>query len=163
MTRRFCLAIIFAIFARSMMAQSIPSELWGTWAVRRDLPARTISCWNEAQARAIFGTKIVYRDDSFQWKDRITKHPTVDVSVITANQFQEDNSGHGSNSSQVNFDQLGIKTPTVRQITIDHPGVRSDLPEEPDEIPGDVVLLKDRDTIIFSVCNVYFEAKRVGP
>jgi hypothetical protein len=28
-------------------------------------------------------------------------------------------------------------------------------------IPGDVVLLKDGNTIIFSLCNVYFEAERV--
>jgi hypothetical protein len=29
------------------------------------------------------------------------------------------------------------------------------------EIPGDSVLVKDANTIIFSVCNTYFEAKRI--
>ena len=31
------------------------------------------------------------------------------------------------------------------------------------EIPGDEVLLKNNDTIVFSVCSLYFEAKRLSP
>jgi hypothetical protein len=151
MTRIFHLTIIFATFVTSAMAQTIPSELWGIWVVRRELPTSTISCWGE----------IEYSADSFRWKDKIARHPTADVSVVTAKQFHDENSGQGANSSQVSFGQLGIKADTAKQVTINHPGVTSELPSEPSEIPGDVVLLKNHNTIVFSVCNVYFEAKRV--
>jgi len=57
---------------------------------------------------------------------------------------------------------LGVKAATVKQVVINHPGTTSELPSEPSEIPGDDVLLKNHDTIIFSICNVYFEAKRVA-
>jgi hypothetical protein len=46
-------------------------------------------------------------------------------------------------------------------VAINHPGTTSELPAEPSEIPGDIVLLKSHNTIIFSICNVYFEAKRL--
>jgi hypothetical protein len=161
MTRMFYLTIILATFATTAMAQAIPSELWGTWVVRRELPTSTISCWGETEARAIIGTEIEYGADSFRWKDKITRHPTADVSVLTAKQFHDENSGQGANSSQVSFDQLGIKGSTAKQVTINHPGATSKLPGEPSEIPGDVVLLKSHNTIVSSVCNVYFEAKRV--
>jgi hypothetical protein len=161
MTRMFYLSIIFAIFATAAIAQTIPSELWGSWVIRRELPTSTITCWGENEARAIIGTEIEYGADSFQWKDKIAKRPTGDVSVVTAKQFHDENSGGGANSSQVTFGQLGITAAKAKQVTINHPGTTSELPGEPSEIPGDVVLLKNHDTIVFSVCNVYFEAKRI--
>jgi hypothetical protein len=46
------------------------------------------------------------------------------------------------------------------QISIEHPP--ASITGGTVEIPGDVALVKDQNTIIFSACNVYFEAKRVG-
>jgi hypothetical protein len=161
MTRMVCLTAIVASFATTAMAQTIPSELWGSWVVGHELPTSTISCWGEAEARTILGTEIEYSAVSFRWKDKITRNPTADVSVVTAKQFHDENSGQGANSSQVSFDQLGIQAATAKRVTINHPGATSELPGEPLEIPGDIVLLKDLNTIVFSVCNVYFEAKRV--
>ena len=161
MTRMLYTIFIFAAFATAAMAQTIPSELWGRWVIRRELPTSTITCWGETEAREIIGTEIEYSADSFRWKDKTTKHPTADVSVVTAKQFHDENSGGGANSSQVSFGQLGIKAAAAKQVTINHPGTTSELPGEPSEIPGDVVLLKNQNTIVFSVCNVYFEAKRV--
>jgi hypothetical protein len=162
MNRIFNLIIVLATFAPSALPQTIPSELWGTWVVRRELPTSTISCWGETEARALIGTEIEYRADFFRWKDKIASHPTGNVSVVTAKQFHDENSGQGANSSQVTFGQLGIKETTAKQVAINHPGTRSELPSEPSEIPGDDVLLKNHDTIIFSICNLYFEAERVA-
>ena len=89
MTRMFCQSIIFALFATIAIAQTIPSELWGRWVIRRELPTSTITCWGETEARAIIGTEIEYRADSFRWKDKIARHPTADVSVVTAKQFHD--------------------------------------------------------------------------
>gem|GEM_PF-6929173 len=55
---RFVIAILFA--ASGCFAQNIPSTIRGKWAVRRELPTRTISCWGEADAKKIIGTQIEY-------------------------------------------------------------------------------------------------------
>jgi hypothetical protein len=58
----------------------------------------------------------------------------------------------------VTFPQLGIKEEKVVQIVIRRP--TANITGATSEIPGDSILLKDKNTIIFSVCGVYFEAKR---
>jgi hypothetical protein len=155
----FYLTLALVTFATSAMTQTIPEELRGKWTIRRELPTSTISCWGESEARSIIGTEIEYTADSFQWKDDIRKNPRVDVAVVTAQQFHDENSGKGSNSSQVSFVQLGIKSASVKQVTIQHDPAK--ISDATTEIPGDVVLLKSRSTIVFSVCGVFFEANRV--
>jgi hypothetical protein len=140
-------------------AQIIPSQLWGKWRIRNEVPTSTISCWSEAEAKAIIGTEIEYAADYFRWRNVITKHPAAEVREVEAEQFRVENSGEGASSSQVSFHQLGINAPKATQVTINHPP--ADVTGGTTEIPGDKVLLADRNTIIFSVCNVYFEAKRV--
>lgn len=152
-------ALIF--FVTTISAQSIPKELWGNWVVTRELPATTISCWGEKQASGLLGTKIEYSADMFRRKDIVTRHPVAQSKIITAKQFHAENSGQGANSSQVAFPQLGIKAKEAKQISIEHPP--ASITAATTEIPGDEVLNKDNDTIIFSICNVFFEAKRVVP
>jgi hypothetical protein len=146
------------MFANSAPAQTIPKELFGRWTVLRELPATTISCWGEEEAKKLIGTEIEYSSESFRWNEVLTKNPMAEITTVTANQFHDENSGRGLNSSQVTFRQLGIKADKAMQVTIQHPGVS--IPKATGEIPGDNVLIKDKNTIIFSVCNVYFEAKR---
>ncbi|MGA7289712.1 MAG: hypothetical protein WBX02_16535, partial [Terriglobales bacterium] len=63
MKHLFCTLLL----ACSMLsAQNIPQELVGKWIVQRELPARTISCWGEKEAKAILGTEIEYTTDSFR-------------------------------------------------------------------------------------------------
>ncbi len=136
-------------------AQVIPEALRGTWRVRRMLPANTVSCWGEKDARELIGTRIEYTADSFRWKDKFISHPAVKVAVMTADEFQEEYSGSGS---FVDFARLGIRGTQSTEIRIEHPA--ADITGGSIEIPGDHVLIKDRETIVFSVCNIYFEAKR---
>ncbi len=144
-----------------LSAQNIPQELVGKWIVQRELPARTISCWGEKEAKAILGTEIEYTTDSFRWKRIVVKHPTVAVVVVSAEQFQRDNSSPSVNGSQVSFRELGINAPEMKQVSINHAPAK--IAGATTEVPGDVVLLKNRDAIVFSVCNIYFEAKRLLP
>src|SRR5580698_8954345 len=159
MKQTFFLTLILATLATSAMTQNIPEELRGKWIIRRELPASTISCWGENEARAIIGTEIEYAADSFRWQHEVGRDLTAHVAVVTAKQFHDENSGGTVNSSQVSFRQLGINAATAKQVTIDHRPAK--ITSATTEIPGDAVLLKDRNTIVFSVCNVYFEAKRV--
>ena len=150
------------LLAGSMLAaQNIPQELVGKWVIQRELSTRTISCWGEKEAKAIIGTEVEYTADSFKWKHILVKHPTVAVAVVSAEQFQRENSSANVNGSQVSFRQLGINAPEMKQVSINHPP--AEMTGATTEIPGDVVLLKNRNAIVFSVCNVYFEAKRLRP
>jgi hypothetical protein len=106
----------------------------------------------------LIGTELAYSAQSFRWKNIRTKNPTATSRTLTAPQFHDENSGGGSNSSQVTFAQLGIKTDHVLEIKISHPDAGSNGATS--EIPWDTVLSRDKSTIIFSVCNIYFEAQR---
>jgi hypothetical protein len=147
---------VFAILIASSAAKDIPVELRGKWKVTREISTSTIACWGSKEQ--LIGTEIEYSADSLRWKDRVARDPQVAVSSITAEQFHRDYSGGGAASSQVTFKQLGIRSAATTQIVLTHSDIKSinDAPE----LPGDTVLFKGKDKIVFSVCNVYFEAHR---
>jgi hypothetical protein len=159
MRHLFCSLVLLAGCVAT--AQNIPQELVGKWVIQRELPTRTISCWGEKESKAIIGSEIEYTADSFRWKHVMVKHPTVEVHVLTAEQFERENSSPSVHGSQVSFRQLGISASKTKQVSIEHPP--AEVTKATTEIPGDVLMLKNRNTIIFSVCNVYFEAKRLRP
>jgi hypothetical protein len=154
------LVILALGLGRTAVAQTIPKELCGTWTIRRELPTRAISCWGEKEAKKLIGTELEYSAQLFRWNKVMTRNPGAETTIITAQRFHDENSGGGANDSQVTFMQLGIKEEKAVQVVIRHP--HASITGATIEIPGDSVLLKDKDTIIFSVCNVYFEAKRTA-
>jgi uncharacterized protein len=138
-------------------ANPMPVELLGTWTIRKILPTQTISCWDEKQARALIGTDLEYTADSLVWKTTSTRFVNSTVTKVKAADFAADNSG---SQSSVTFKDLGITAPEVKQITIEHPDVTIDDGSKGGtmEVPGDHVMLKSPNALVFSVCNVYFEA-----
>lgn len=158
MNRTPYLVLIFLGLLSTTPAQNVPKELWGTWDVRRELPTTTITCWGEKEAKTLIGTEVEYSATLFRWQTIVTKNPTAEVISITAGKFHDENSGKGAGSSQVTFAQLGIKADKAEQVVIQHPA--GNISGTTTEIPGDTVLIKDENTIIFSVCQVFYEAKR---
>jgi len=154
-----CFPLLLMALVTSLHAQQIPQQLWGAWTVTQILPANTISCWGDKEAKAIIGTRIEYSANLFRWKTAEVKNPKATVKTYTAEQFHNEYSGGGANDSQVSFDQLGIHAHEVREVSIEHPD--ADITGGTTEIPGDKVLLKSNARIVFSVCNVYFEARRI--
>jgi uncharacterized protein YecT (DUF1311 family) len=144
--------------AAAATTNTMPAELLGSWTVVKTLPAKTISCWGESDAKELIGTQIVYGADSFQWKDSVAKNPKVTKTVVTAKDFELNNSGGGANDSSVSFKQLEIKEQRAAQFSIDH--ADANITGGTTEIPGDVVLLRDPTHLIFSVCNLYFLAEK---
>ena len=140
-------------------SQTIPEQIWGKWIVTRQIPTTTISCWGAAEAKTLLGTEIEYSAGSFRWKNVVTTYPVAEARIVNAEQFHDDNSGKGSNSSQITFRQLGIKAKQAMLISIHHPP--AEITGGTIEIPGDEVLVKNKGTIVFAACNEYFEATRV--
>jgi hypothetical protein len=138
---------------------SMPAELLGAWTIRKILPTQTISCWDEKQARGLIGTELEYKPDSLRWKTTNVRYLSSTVTTVKAEEFAADNSG---SQSSVTFKDLGITAPQVKQIAIKHPDVTIDDGSKggTTEMPGDEVMLKSPQALVFSVCNVYFEADR---
>jgi len=151
-------AVVATIFAAAQ-TQPTPKEIWGRWEVRRELPTRTISCWGESDARRIIGTQIEYSDKIFRWKQIIVNNPVADERIVTADQFRKENSSPSADGSQIDFQQLGILDRQTKEISIRHDP--ANITRATVEIPGDSVLVKNADTIVFSVCSIYFEATRI--
>ena len=158
-TKRFFPVVIGLIcLVPAASAQPIPRELWGRWIVRRDLPTHMISCWGDEEARKLLGTEIEYSGELFRWKEIVTKNPTAVTTIITARHFHDEYSGQGAGSSDVTFKEIGINAGQAKRITIRHPDAH--VSGATVEVPGDDVFVKDQNTIIFSVCSVFFEARR---
>jgi hypothetical protein len=151
-------SILFFSLSWTAHAQPIPSIVWGKWIVKRVLPTRAISCWGKKEAGGVIGTELEYSPEAFRWHQTVTKNPVTEATTIAAQQFHDEHSGGGAYDSQVTFEQLGIRKPQVVQILIHHPP--ASITGGTIDIPGDSILVKDQNTIIFSVCNVYFEARR---
>jgi hypothetical protein len=106
------------------------------------------------------GTELEYGPDGFRWKNKRVKNLGATTSTVSAKEFAEDNSGGGAIDSKVSFAQLGLRTGTVQQISIRHPDVMLGEGDGAGEMPGETVLMTAPGRMIFSVCNVYFEASR---
>lgn len=57
---------------------------------------------------------------------------------------------------------LGISTPSVERVAIQHAdiAIKGITDQGTEGVPGDNVLVKDANTLILSLCNVWFEAQR---
>ena len=87
MPKRFLVLFAGIGLVVSATAQEIPPQLRGTWVVKQELPTTAISCWGESDARKMIGTEIEYTADSFRWKDVVTNHPSMEIHVVSAEQF----------------------------------------------------------------------------
>ena len=152
------LALVSMIAASAARTGDVPETLRGTWIVKRVIPTATITCWGKPESRKLIGTRIKYSDHGFRWQDVQTDSPKITLDRLTAGQFHDQNSGGGAVDSQVSLKDLGIGTSDVTQVSFSHPDAA--ISGATNEIPGDRVLIKDRNAIAFSVCNVWFEAKR---
>jgi hypothetical protein len=151
--------LFLLMISGSARSQAVPKQIWGKWRIVREIPTRTISCWGESDAKKIIGTQLEYSDKMFRWKQITVSNPSSREKTVTVGQFHDENSSPSSNGSQVDFRQLGIAAKEAKEISIDHEP--ANITGATIEIPGDEVLVKDENTIVFSVCNLYFEAKRV--
>jgi len=137
----------------------IPQELLGKMDRSEVVVTDTVGCLDSKQAQALLGAEIEYRADSFRWKTTNVQSSGSSTNLIGAQEFAQGNSGSGSH---LDFNQLGIAASAVEQVTINHPNVKlAELSQSGSAaVPGESVLVEGPNTIIFDVCNTYFEARR---
>ena len=150
------LALVFVVAATA--SKDFPEQLVGKWIVDRVIPTRTITCWSSNESSRLIGSEVQYESHGFGWKQHHIESPDVIVEQLTGDEFHDQNSGGGAVDSQVTLKDLGIMTAGVTEVSLSHPD--ANIMEATNEIPGDRVFLKARNIIVFSVCNVWFEAKK---
>jgi hypothetical protein len=148
MKKLFYLLMVLLGVASSAPAQSLPShpDRAEKHLGALDRHSSTASPHNLVRGRSrsqkVIGTELAYSAQSFRWKDVRAKNPTATTRTLTAQQFHDENSGAGSNSSQVTLAQLGITTDHVLEIKISHPD--ASITGATSEIPGDTLLSKEK-------------------
>lgn len=152
------LGLLFALPFAALPTHQIPARLRGNWVIARLIPTRTISCWGRRQANRLLGTSVHYGTDSLTWKSYAVPHASMTTQEWTAKEFSREYCGGGPVDSCVDFHQLSIHAQRATVLSIHHPP--ANITGGTVEIPGDWVLLKNSDTIVISVCNLYFEAHR---
>jgi len=134
-----------------------PVRLQGTWRITRILPTRNVACWDEARARQLVGTTLVYRGRSMRWKGGEVSLQDAFTREVTAREFQQESSG---SDGGVDFAQLGVRSNAVTEVDLQHED--ADITGATTEVPGDTVLLAGPNRIVVSACRVYYEATRVA-
>lgn len=152
--------IFFAVVVGAVAAPlgaPVPARLQGTWRITRVLPTRNVACWDEARARQLVGTTLVYRGRSMRWKGGEVSLQDAFTREVTAREFQQESSG---SDGGVDFGQLGVRASAVTEVDLQHED--ADVTGATTEVPGDTVLLAGPNRIVVSACRVYYEATRVS-
>jgi len=152
------IAICLLFVATCANAQGIPKLIWGKWIISREIPTSGVACWGDAQAKSLLGTNLYYSSRIFRWEKTVIKNPKATEKVLNKKAFEQQYSSFEARYS-VDLRDLGIMAKKVVVISIHHPP--ENITGATTEIPGDEVFVKNKNALIFSVCGVYFEAKRV--
>jgi hypothetical protein len=155
MLRVGCGAVMLT--AVSLPAETLPSQLAGSWRITRILPTHNTACWNDEQAQPLVGSTLSYSRDAMQWRGGTVPVQGVVVRQVTEKEFRNENSG---SSGGVDFLQLGIRTRQVMEVDLQHED--ADITGATTEVPGDSILVAGPNRIIVSACGVFFEATRGG-
>jgi hypothetical protein len=147
---------------QSKTLPQVPAALIGNWSVVRRLPTFGITCWSSQDARFLLGKRFELKSESLLWQHNRVPTQSVRITTFDDESFFKANSGSGGGE---HLRELGVSSPTVQVVEIQHPDIKWKDPSGQDhyEIPGDWALLKAPNTIVVSVCNVYYEARRLPP
>lgn len=139
--------------ASSIAPAAVPARLQGSWSITRILPTSGVACFDEKQAEALVHTPLVYSAHSMRWKTAAVPLHDVFVRELTADEFQQENSGSGGS---VQLADLGIRAGIVTEVDLQHEDM--DITGATTEVPGDTVLLAAPNRIVVRACNVFYEA-----
>ena len=133
------------------MAGAMPVAVTGLWRVVRVLPTRNEACWDQAQARAVVGTTLRYREGMLTWKG--TDYPIHEAltRTLSGNDYLTE--------YKVRLGELGIRAEMVTEVDLQHED--ADVTGATTEVPGDTIVLAGPGRIVVSACGVFYEAVRV--
>ena len=150
MTRALpCLGLAFA--AAFPNPQSMPLAIRGEWRIVKILPTANVACWDNDRAKTLLNSTLRYAPGAMHWRGGEVPIPEVLTRTLTAGDFLDE--------YKVRFTELGIHTPSVTEIDLQHED--ADITGATTEVPGDTILLAAPGRIVVSACGIFFSAVRV--
>ncbi len=138
-------------------AQTLPSQLAGSWKITRVMPTHNTACWDATQAQPLLGSTLYYSSTAMRWRGGEVPLQGITMRMVTGAQFKKENSG---DDGAADFMQLGIRSGSVLEVNMQHED--ADITGATTEVPGDSVLIAGQNRIVVSACGVFFEARRAG-
>ena len=138
--------------ASTAKAQSIPSSLSGKWRIVKILPTHNPQCWDEARAKTLIGTLMVYQDHAMVWQGGAVPVTDALARTLSRTNFQ--------NEYRIQLPELGITASSVEEIDLQHED--ADITGATTEVPGDTILIAAPGRIVVSSCGVFYAAVRVS-
>lgn len=124
--------------------KSLPTKSYqGNWIVTEEIPTGGISALSQEEIDQLLGTAISYEDDTFISGDTSVSAPEYQESVVTAEEFAEEN------NNRVTFSTLGIEKEKAERVVI----------ANADSL-GDWFLVKDDSQLIVVKDGVFFRVQR---
>ena len=130
----------------------MPASVTGKWRIVKILPTTNAQCWDEAQARTLIGSTLIYQAKAMVWKGGVEPISAALSRTLTRSSFQDE--------YKVSLPELGITGPTVEEIDLQHED--ADVTSATTEVPGDTILLGGPGRIVVSACGVFYSAVRVA-
>ena len=151
------LSVAVGMVGMTTSAQSLPSQLAGSWKITRVLPTHNTPCWDATQAQPMLGSSLYYGASAMRWRGGEVPLQGITMRMVSGAEFKKENSG---DNGAADFTQLGIHSGSVLEVDMQHED--ADITGATTEVPGDSVLIAGQNRIIVSACGVFFEARRAG-
>ena len=151
----FVVGVASGMAALAASAQSLPSQLAGSWKITRVMPTHNTVCWDATQAQPLLGSTLYYSSTAMRWRGGEVPLQGITMRMVSGAQFKKENSG---DNGAADFMQLGIRSGSVLEVDMQHED--ADITGATTEVPGDSVLIAGPNRIIVSACGVFFEARR---
>jgi hypothetical protein len=150
------LAATLAVAASpTVVPDTLPGELLGTWKIIRVIPTQNQACW--PSARTLVGATLTYQPGAMRWRGGEVPLTGVVTRSLTAEEFRQE--AAQTWGVALTLADLHIATPIVTEVDLQHED--ADITGSTTEVPGDSVLLARRNTIVVSACGTFFEAVRI--
>ena len=133
--------------------QSMPTSIRGQWRIVKILPtAGNVACWEQAKAKTLVGTNLIYSPGRMVWRGGAIDIPEAITRTLSQRKFQDE--------YKVDFAELGIHAASVTEVDLQHED--ADITGATTEVPGDTIVLAGPNHIVVSACGVFYSAVRAG-
>ena len=137
---------LMAFAGWSKACAQMPKELAGCWQTTRALQTSNPQSLSPAEARAFLGRKLRFTPSLARSGDAVLKAPQYYVRQVKASDFAD--------AFTITLKDIGISGDSAVEVDIYRE--KNQLTE----FPGNLVLLKNKQSILWNWRGVFFEAKR---
>jgi hypothetical protein len=146
------LAVVVAVFAAPSAAHAqvapteLPKQLAGCWLTTRALQTSNVQPMSAADAKSFIGRKLTFSPSVARSGDTVLRSPEYYVRQVKDADFAD--------AFRIRLKDIGIHTDRTTEVDIYRP--KNQLTE----FPGNLLLLKDKHSLLWNWRGTFFEARR---